>query len=148
MQSHLLVRFAWLTLAVLLLPASGDARKLKFKTCGKPLPLQLKPFTNKPQRIDYLCGNSGCNKGAANDKQNAQKNNYCAPVNSITPVTLATFSALNEASSNEPSIPKGEPPPSRAKLTNIINVGHGKRLGEGKTVSFVGYVLDARHSNV
>ena len=126
----------------------GFAQQLKFTTCPKPLPLQLKPFTNKPQRIDYLCGNTGCNKGAANDKQNAQKNNYCAPVNSITPVTIETFSALNDASNNEPSIPKGEPPPIRAKLANIINVGHGKRLGEGKIVSFVGYVLDARHSNV
>jgi len=126
----------------------GLAQQLKFKTCPKPLPLQLKPFTHKPQRIDYLCGNTGCNKGAANDKQNAQKNNYCAPVDSITPVTLETFSALNGASNSEPSIPKGEPPPSRARLANIIKVGHGKRLGEGKTISFVGYVLDARHSNV
>lgn len=124
------------------------AQQLKFKTCPKPLPLQLKPFTHKPQRIDYLCGNTGCNKGAANDRQNAMKNNYCAPVNSITPVTLETFSALNDASNNEPSIPKGEPPPSRARLANIIEVRPGKRLGEGKTVSFVGYVLDARHSNV
>lgn len=124
------------------------AQQLKFKTCPKPLPLQLKPFTRNPQRIDYLCGNTGCNKGAANDKQNAMKNNYCAPVNSITPVTLETFSALNDASNHEASIPKGEPPPSRAKLANIIRVGRGKRLGEGKTVSFVGYVLDARHSNV
>jgi len=126
----------------------GFAQQLKFKTCPKPLPLQLKPFTNKPQRIDYLCGNTGCNKGDANDKQNAMKNNYCAPVNSITPVTLDTFSTLNGASNREPSIPKGEPPPSRAKLANIIMVDHGKRLGEGKTVSFIGYVLDARHSNV
>lgn len=126
----------------------GFGQQLKFKTCPKPLPLQLKPFSHKPQRIDYLCGNTGCNKGAANDKQNAMKNNYCAPVNSITPVTLETFSALNDASNNEPSIPKGEPPPSRAKLANIIKIGPGKRLGEGKTVSFVGFVLDARHSNV
>src|ERR1043166_6415791 len=105
----------------------GFAKKLKFKTCPKPLPLQLKPFTNKPQRIDYLCGNTGCNKGAANNKQNAQKNNYCATVNSITPVSLETFSALNDASNNEPSIPKGEPPPSRAKLANIISLGNNKR---------------------
>ena len=144
-------RLALLMLMFLVILFSAQAaagQKLKFRTCPKPLPLQLKPFTNKPQRIDYLCGNTGCFKGAANDKQNAQKNNFCAPVNAITPVSLETFSALNEASNNEPSITKGEPPASRAKLANIIKLGNGKRLGEGKVVSFVGFVRDARHSNV
>ena len=138
-------------LAVILLPVAAGAKKPKFTTCRMPLPLQLKPFTHKPQRIDYLCGNTGCPRNAANDKQNAQKNNFCASVNPITPVTLDTFSALNNASNNEPSIPKGEPPPSRAKLANIITIDNfdgGTKLGEGKVVSFVGYVLDARHSNV
>jgi hypothetical protein len=148
MQSQLLVRFAWLILAVLLLPASGDAKKLRFRTCGKPLPLQLKPFTHKPQRIDYLCGNTGCFKGPANDKQNAMKNNLCASVTKLTPVTLKTFGDLGNASNKEPTIPKGEPPPSRAKLADIMMLGNGAKLGEGKTVTFVGYVLDARHSNV
>ncbi len=150
MQSHKLFRFAGVTLALFLLPASGHAQQLKFKTCGQPLPLQLKPFTDKPQRIDFLCGDTGCHKGqgSANDDQNAMKNNFCAPVTSITPVTLKTFAALGEASTIEPSIPKGEPPPSRAKLADIIGLSDGTRLGEGKTVTFVGFVLDARHSNV
>src|SRR5258708_23740382 len=148
MQSHPLVRFAGLILALLLLPASGAAKKLKFKTCGKPLPLQLKPFTHKPQRTDFLCGNPGCYKGTANDQENAMKNNFCAPVTKITPVTLTTFGELGKASNNEPTIPKGEPPPSRAKLADIITLGNGTKLGEGKTVTFVGYVIDARHSNV
>jgi len=135
-------------LALLLLPAVASAKKSKFMKCGKPLPLQLKPFTNKPQRIDFLCRNSGCHKSAANDKQNAMKNNFCAPVNKITPVTLKTFGDLNDASNNEPSIPKGEPPASRVKLANIITLGDGTKLGESKTVEFVGFVLDATHSNV
>src|SRR5256714_2671414 len=148
------MRFSLLVLsilAVILFPIGAGARKLKFTTCGKPLPLQLRPFTHKPQRIDYLCGNTGCPRNAANDKQNAQKNNFCASLNPITQVTLDTFSTLNDASNNEPSIPKGEPPPSRAKLANIITIDNfdgGTKLGEGKVVSFVGYVLDARHSNV
>ena len=148
MQSHLLVRFGWLTLAVLLLPASGDAKKLRFKTCGKPLPLQLRPFTHKPQRIDFLCGNTGCHKGAANDQQNAMKNNFCAPVKKITPVTLKTFGDLGNASNNEPTIPQGVPPPSRTALAGIITLSNGTKLGEGQTVTFIGFVLDARHSNV
>src|SRR5712692_7590235 len=104
-------------LAVLLLSAAVSAKKAKFRTCGnKPLPLQLRPFTNKPQRIDSLCRNTGCFKSAANDKQNAMKNNFCAPVNKIVPVTLKTLGDLNNASNNEPSISKGEPPASRANL--------------------------------
>jgi hypothetical protein len=137
-----------LVAAIVSLAQTAFGQKLKFKTCDKPLPLQLKPFTKTPQRIDFLCGNTGCFKNAANDKQNAQKNNFCAPTDSIIPVTLATFSQLNDASNREPSIPKGDPPPSRAKLANIVKLGHGKRLGEGQTVSFLGYILDARHSNV
>lgn len=148
MQPQLLIRFAWLTLAILLLPLSGYAQELKFKTCDKPLPLQLKPFSHKPQRIDFLCGNTGCFKGAANDQQNAMKNNFCAPATKIAPVTLKTFGDLGNASNNEPTIPKGSPPPSRTKLRDIITLGNGAKLGEGKIVTFVGFVLDARHSNV
>ena len=135
-------------LALLFLPAVASAKKTKFMKCGKSLPLQLKPFTRKPQRIDYLCRNSGCHKSAANDRQNAMKNNFCAPVNKIVPVTLKMFGDLNDASNNEPSISKGEPPASRAKLANIISLGDGTKLGEGKTVAFVGFVLEATHSNV
>ena len=148
MQTSVLFRLSWLALAVLLLPTFGYAKKVKFMRCGKPLPLQLKPFTNKPQRIDFLCGNTGCDKGPANDQQNAMKNNFCAPVKRIILVTLKTFGDLGDASTSEPSIPKGEPPPSRAKLANILRLPNGTKLGEGKTVTFVGFVLDARHSNV
>lgn len=147
MNSHL-VRVSSIIAVMAALAGFAQAQQLKFKTCRKPLPLQLKPFTHQPQRIDFLCGNNGCNKGAANNLQNAMKNNYCAPANQITTVTLDTFKDLNEASNNEPSIPKGTPPSSRAKLKNIITLGNGKKLGEGKVVTFVAYVLEARHSNV
>ena len=146
------IRLACLVALILTFALSSSentgAKKLKFKTCTTPLPLQLKPFTNQPQQIDYLCGNTGCFKNAANDIQNARKNNLCAATEVITPVTLKTFSELNNASNNEPSVPKGEPPASRAQLANLMNLSPGKKLGEGKVVSFVGYVLDARHSNV
>jgi hypothetical protein len=143
------IRLLSCVLALLFLDAVVPAQQLKFKTCsGKPLPLQLKPFTHKPQRIDFLCGNTGCDKGAANDKQNAMKNNFCAPVDQIILITLQTFGDLGDASTNLASIPKGEPPPSRVPLNNIIKLANGAKLGEGKTVAFVSYVLDARHSNV
>jgi hypothetical protein len=148
MNRQTVMGVAGCALALLLLPAVASAKKTKFMKCGKPLPLQLKPFTRQPQRIDYLCRNSGCHKSAANDKQNAMKNNFCAPTNKIIPVTFQTFVDLRDAANSEASITIGEPPPSRAKLANIIKLGDGTSLGEGKTVVFVGYVLDARHSNV
>lgn len=141
-------RTLFLLALVALFAPVGAAQKLKFKTCAKPLPLQLKPFTHKPQRIDALCGNTGCFKGAANDLQNARKNDLCAPTDQITSVSLETFSELNTASNNEPTIPKGEPPPSRAKLKNLITLAGGGKLGEGDVVSFIGFAIEARHSNV
>src|SRR5205085_4398204 len=125
MQTQLLIRYSLIVLASLLLPSFTMAQELKFKTCGKPLPLQLRPFTKQPQRIDFLCGNTGCFKGPANDQQNAMKNNLCAPATSLITVTLQTFAALGNASNSEPTIPKGEPPPSRTKLTNIITLENG-----------------------
>jgi hypothetical protein len=142
------VRFFFVSITVLLAMQTGTAQALRFQTCAKPLPLQLRPFTQRPQRIDALCGNTGCFKSAANDQQNAAKNNFCAPTNRIIPVTLETFSELNQASNREPTITKGEPPPSRAKLKNIITLSNGRKLGEGKVVSFIGYTIDAHHSNV
>jgi hypothetical protein len=148
MPSISLVRIASLALAGLVLTLPAFGQKLVFKTCAGPLPLQLRPFTNKPQRIDSLCGNTGCFKSPANDLQNAMKNNFCAPVKRLIPVTLKIFADLGNASTNNPTIPKGEPPPTRAPLANIIALSNGVKLGEGKSVTYVGWVLDAHHSNV
>jgi len=148
MDRHFHVLFTAGVLSLLLWPGVVSAKKAKFMKCGNPLPLQLKPFSHKPQRIDFLCRNTGCHKSAANDKQNAMKNNFCAPTNKITPVTLKTFGDLGNASTQEPGVPKGEPPKSRVKLAKIITLDDGTKLGEGQTVVFVGFVVEARHSNV
>lgn len=148
MQINQMIRCVGFSLVMLLWGPSSEAQTLKFKTCGKPLPMQLRPFTNQPQPIDFLCGNTGCFKSPANDQQNALKNNFCPPEDKSTMVDLKTFAKLGEASTNEPTIPKGAPPPSRAKLTDIISLGNGSKLGESKIVTFIGFVIDARHSNV
>lgn len=148
MQRHVRLRLVGGVIAILLLPAVCAAKKPKFTKCGQPLPLQLKPFSGKPRQIDFLCGNTGCHRNNANDLQNARKNNFCAPVNKIVPVSIKNFRDLGDASTNEPSIPRGESPPSRSQLADIITLDDGTRLGEGKSVVFVGYVLGARHANV
>lgn len=132
--------------AALCTTASGQ--QLKFKKCDpKGLPMQLAGLDKQPQDIDFRCGNTGCHKNDANDKQNAAKNNYCAPTTKIFPVTRNTFKALQTAVNKMPSIPRRLPPESRKPLRKIRLAG-GKKLGEGDVVSFVGFVLDAQHSNV
>jgi hypothetical protein len=149
-QSHRVVRlFLFLALNLVIAPNLFNARgQLKFKKCDPdPLPLQLAGFDNQPQQIDSLCGNEGCFKSAANNKQNEAKNNFCAPTANIIPVTRETFKALQDAVNNMSSIKPRVPPNSRAKLKNI-KLPDGTRLGEGNVVSFVGYILSVTHSNV
>lgn len=141
--------FFFLAISFMLAPNLFNARgQLKFTKCDpQSLPLQLAEFNNQPQQIDSLCGNEGCFKSEANNKQNQAKNNFCAPTTNIIPVTRATFKALQDAVNQIPSIRPREVPASRAKLKNI-NLPGGMTLGEGDVVSFVGFVLSARHSNV
>lgn len=125
-----------------------SGQELRFKKCDpKPLPLQLAGLDDKPQDIDFRCGNKGCHKSAANDKQNQAKNNFCASVDTVVPITRETLKALQAKVNNISTIPKRKPPTSRAKLKNI-SLADGTKLGEGNVVSFVGFALESRHSNV
>lgn len=140
-----------LFLALHLLAAPGFFTangQLKFRKCDpQPLPLQLAQFESEPQQIDSLCGNKGCFKSAANNRQNEAKNNFCAPTTNIVSVTRETLKALQDAVNNIASIKPRIPPASRSKLKNI-KLPNGSKLGEGQVVSFVGFVVSARHSNV
>jgi hypothetical protein len=132
--------------APIFMTASGQ--QLKFKKCDpKPLPLQLAGLDDKPQDIDFRCGNKGCHKNNANDKQNEAKNNFCAPIDNVVPVTRETLKALQNVVNRMPGIPKRKPPINRKKLKNIP-LADGTKLGEGNVVSLVGFVLESRHSNV
>jgi hypothetical protein len=125
-----------------------SGQQLKFKKCDPQLlPLQLAGLDDKPQDIDFRCGNKGCHKNNANDKQNEAKNNYCASTDNVVPVRRETLKTLQDAVNKMPGIPKRIPPASRKKLKNIP-LADGTKLGEGNVVSFVGFVLEARHSNV
>ena len=148
-QHRIVGLFLFLALSLVIAPNIFTVHgQLKFKKCDpKPLPLQLAEFDNQPQQIDSLCGNKGCFKSEANNKQNAAKNNFCAPTTNIIPVTRDTFKALQNAVNKMPSIKPRVPPASRVKLKSI-NLPDGSKLGEGKVVSFVGFVISARHSNV
>ncbi|HCX28411.1 MAG TPA: hypothetical protein DHU55_01355 [Blastocatellia bacterium] len=142
--------FFLFTLMFIIVPnfMNASGQQLKFKKCDpKALPLQLAGFDNKPQDIDFRCGNKGCHKSAANDKQNQAKNNFCAATDNIIPVTRETLKALQDKVNKMPGIPERTPPASRTKLKNI-QLTDGTRLGEGNAVAFVGFVLDASHSNV
>lgn len=126
------------------------SQQLKFITCGtKPLPLQL--LGAQPKALDYLCGNTGCHKSDANDRQNEAKNNLCADTTRIVPLTMADFSSLNQKTEEilgmTPIDERPTPPEDRTRLRQIVEV-NGQRIGEGDVVSFVAFVVSTRHSNV
>ncbi|MDQ2975785.1 MAG: hypothetical protein M3R69_10295 [Acidobacteriota bacterium] len=146
-----LTRFLYLSTLILFVAPifmTASAQQLRFKKCDpQKLPLQLAGLDNNPQDIDFRCGNKGCHKNNANDKQNQAKNNYCAPTDQVVSITRETLKALQDAVNKMPGIAPRTPPASRTKLKNI-KLPDGTKLGEGNVVSFVGFVLDARHSNV
>lgn len=130
---------------------TANAQQLKFESCGtQPLPLQLRGA--QPRPMDRLCGNKGCHKSDANDRQNEAKNNLCADASQVVPLTMADFASLNQRTEQVlPAQPPGErakPPADRTVLRNLATAQSGARIGEGRVVSFVGYVVSTRHSNV
>ena len=83
--------------------------------------------------------------------QNRAKNNFCAKGSPII-VTFSTFMRLQQAADkfDKSEIPFGSGnslPPDRSKLKDVIIVA-GNKLGEGNVVTFVGFIVSARNSNV
>ena len=118
---------------------------------GCEWPLQLKTLKQK-QDIDSQCGIAG--DGSASSKaQNRSKNNFCA-TGSPTFVTVTDLKNLYTATAarlTQAGIPFGSPssiPPNRDALTQTFTLSNGKKLREGQVVGIVGFILDARHSNV
>jgi hypothetical protein len=118
--------------------------------CENNLPFQLKAL-KKIEPIDSSCDLDG-EGGAASLLQNSVKNDFCATGSPIR-VTHNTFFLLEgriEKRLASMGIKWGTPtqlPSSRDMLDDVLTVG-GMSLGEGKVVRYVGYVIDAHHSNV
>ena len=105
--------------------------------------------------IDQHCPNDGCAKRDSDKAQNRIKNNYCAaaPAVQISVASVDKLQAAVDLLVQQGNFSYGQAPPEpadRAKLhdlsTQDVN-GNSVMLGEGKLVTFEGFVLDAKHDD-
>lgn len=119
-------------------------------TCENSLPFQLRTL-RRINSIDKICDLDG--EGSARSRlQNTAKNNFCAsgPTVRITHTTFSRLQQRIETRLADMGIAWGTPtqiPDSRNMLDNVHTVG-GVSIGEGSVVRYVGFVLEAHHSNL
>jgi hypothetical protein len=130
-------------------PAAAEPAADKFQP-GCPLPFAS---IQEHHDIDARCDIDGDTNEAAHKAQNAAKNNFCATGTPI-PITVASFVTLQQraaaklAAAHAPWGTREDLPPNRAILRDVLHMQNGTPVGEGTTVTLVGFVVGARHSNV
>jgi hypothetical protein len=98
------------------------------------------PFNSNPvPAIDGVCSIEG--EGSTDQKiaESKAKNDFCAPMSSLIPITYQTFIDLQQKTSFRRSADRG---PLASVLTQ-----NGRTLGEGKYVEYAGFLLHAQYSN-
>lgn len=96
--------------------------------------------------LDQNCSLEGKTSSAANALQNRAKNNFCAE-GPPARVSRWSFVRLQRASDNA-GFTTGSPPSDRSGLQDLYTTSDGTTIGEGSLVQFVGFIIDAHHSNV
>jgi hypothetical protein len=96
--------------------------------------------------LDQDCGAEGKTSSSANALQNQAKNNFCAQ-GPPARVSRWSFVRLQRASDNA-GFTSDNPPADRSGLQDLYITSDGNTIGEGSLVQFVGFILDAHHSNV
>jgi len=114
------------------------------------------PFTGgQSHDIDKHCPNEGCAKQDNDKAQNTIKNNLCAAGPAIQ-ISSASIDKLQVdvddlVKQNKFKYGQSSPPPAdRVKLHDLATVDVNNKavtLGEGKLVTFEGFVLDAKHDD-
>jgi hypothetical protein len=113
------------------------------------------PFTGQSHDIDQHCPNDGCAKKENDKAQNRIKNNFCGagPAIQISTASIDKLQAAVDQLVQQGTFKYGQSAPEpadRAKLHDLSTVdinGNPVLLGEGKLVSFEGFVLDAKHDD-
>lgn len=113
------------------------------------------PFTGQGHDIDQHCPNDGCAKKENDKAQNRIKNNFCSagPAIQINTTTIDKLQAAVDLMVQQHTFkygPSAPEPADRAKLHDLSTVdvnGNPVLLGEGKLVTFEGFVLDAKHDD-
>ena len=113
------------------------------------------PFTGQSHDIDLHCPNEGCAKKENDKAQNRIKNNFCSagPAIQINTTSIDKLQATIDQMVQQGAFRYGQSAPDpadRAKLHDLSTVdanGNPVLLGEGKLVTFEGFVLDAKHDD-
>src|SRR6266446_2343791 len=113
------------------------------------------PFTGQSHDIDQHCPNEGCAKRENDKAQNKIKNNFCAagPAIQISAASIDKLQAAVDQLVQQGTFKYGQSAPEpvdRAKLHDLSTVdvnGNPVLLGEGKLVTFEGFVRDAKHDD-
>lgn len=130
-------------------PAAAEPAPEGFRP-GCPLPFAS---IQQQHELDNRCGINGDTTDPAHQAQNAAKNNFCAAGAPI-PVTVANFLTLQRRAAAKLQAAgvhwgtREDLPPDRSILADVVRLPNGTRVGEGKTVTLVGFIVGARHSNV
>src|SRR5260370_2354966 len=114
------------------------------------------PFAVGPSHdIDQHCPNEGCATRDRDKAQNTIKNNLCSvgPAIQISTTSIDKLQAAVDQLVAQQTFTYGQSPPQpadRATLHDLSTVtanGNAVLLGEGKLVTFEGFVLDAKHDD-
>lgn len=114
------------------------------------------PFTGgQSHDIDKHCPNEGCAKNENDKAQNRIKNNYCTvgPAVQISTASIDKLQAAVDQLVQQGTFKYGQAAPQpadRTKLHDLSTVDVNNNtvlLGEGKLVTFEGFVLDAKHDD-
>ena len=117
--------------------------------CNLPIP------GGQSHDVDLHCPNEGCATRERDKAQNRIKNNLCSagPAIQISTTSIDKLQAAVDQLVAQHSFTYGQSPPQpadRAKLHDLSTVdvnGNAVLLGEGKLVTFEGFVLDAKHDD-
>src|SRR5581483_5850947 len=127
-------------LAVLLLAGSASAQPGFQPSCTLPF-----ESIREDHPIDSACKPGG---SAAQHAQNRAKNNFCASGNP-TRITFDDLVKLQQAAKAK-GIPFGGTnlPEDREVLKDLTTNASGTKIGEGKKVRLVAFVINAHYSNI
>src|SRR6266851_9073265 len=142
-------------------PHCDDPPPANPSTCTPPIDQPFVVGCNLPfnggqsHDIDLHCPNEGCASRENDKAQNWIKNNLCSvgPAIQISTTSIDKLQAAVDQLVQQGTFTYGQSPPppaDRAKLHDLSTVdvnGNAVLLGEGKLVTFEGFVRDAKHDD-
>jgi hypothetical protein len=97
--------------------------------------------------IDESCAKEGTPQDPQSAAQDIVKNNLCITGSPVSIVTDDLVKLQDAVSQKGVHFGRGHLPKDRGALTDLVDAS-GTKIGEGKIVSLVGYIVDAHYADV